>query len=414
MVIELNIILYYMFTDHLIHRSKHIWDHSSSDFPPFRTVYSSREKTERESIFSEYTDKIKELQQQNREAPVKTDTTAFFSALGKFMKNVYGYDDDSLSIIMHPDFIQCTKQFYRDAQIFDNLLKSGEIYQALRNVWIMNGLQLLMGQKVGLSPSIFAYSLLYPYTDNLLDDPSVPENEKLAFNKRLQERLQGKSTMDNTHPEQKISSLIARIEEQFPRTDYSLLHQSLLAIHHAQIRSLDLLGKNHSLSPDEILTISFDKGGSSVLADGFLVSGVLNPMIQQFFFGFGVWLQLADDLQDMKEDLLSGTHTLFTYRKDPEYLVELTNRTFHFGRNVLDEIKFCPAEINIRFKEVILHSIELLMIQYIGLNHSSFPSGYCAEIEQFSPVSFRFLRETRKKGTPAKLKIISQLVDMQL
>jgi len=216
--------------------------------------------------------------------------------------------------------------------------------------------------------------------------------------------------MHDLLPEQKISSLVERIEKQFPRSDYSLLHQSILAIHHAQTRSLDLLGKNNALSRDEILSISFDKGGSSVLADGFLVSGVLNPEIQQFFFGFGVWLQLADDLQDIKEDLLSGTHTLFTCVKDPEYLVELTNRTFNFGRNVLEEIKFCPAEINIRFKEVILQSIDLLMIQYIGLNHSSFPSGYCAEIEKFSPVSFRFLRETRKKGTPSKLKIISQLV----
>jgi hypothetical protein len=402
-----------MFTEHFIQRSKNIWDHSPSDFPLFKTAYSSHEKRIREDIFTEYNAKFKEFQQQNRETAGKTDIHVFFGALKKFMKNVYNYSDDALAIVMHPDFIESTKQFYREAHIFDSRLKNEEIYQALRNVWIMDGLQLLMGQKVALTPSILAYSLLYPYTDNLLDDPSIPANDKIAFNRRLQDRLQGLSEMENGYQEMKISALIGRIEEQFPRNAYADLHQSLQAIHQAQIRSLALSDKNQSLSHDEILSISFDKGGSSVLADGFLVSGIPEPLVQHFFFCFGVWLQLADDLQDIKEDILSGTQTLFTHTKDPKYLVSLTNRTFHFGRSILEDIKFCPADINIRFKEVILHSLELLMIQCIGLNHTFFPSDFCAEIEQFSPVSFRFLRENRKKGTPAKLKIISQLVEMR-
>ncbi len=35
-------------------------------------------------------------------------------------------------------------------------------------------LQLLLGIPVRVTPAIFAYSMLYPYGDNCLDDPAIP------------------------------------------------------------------------------------------------------------------------------------------------------------------------------------------------------------------------------------------------
>jgi hypothetical protein len=47
---------------------------------------------------------------------------------------------------------------------------------------------------------------------------------------------------------------------------------------------------------DKILPISFFKGGTSVLADAFLVKGNLNIKEMHFAFAYGSFLQLLDDL----------------------------------------------------------------------------------------------------------------------
>ncbi len=147
-----------------------------------------------------------------------------------------------------------------------------------------------------------------------------------------------------------------------------------------------------------------------MLADGYLVAGDLSLPMQQFLFGYGVWLQLADDIQDMKEDLQSGTMTLFSANGATGNLVGKVNRTFHFGRKIMDDIKYCPEETCDQFCKVILHSIEIMLIQSAGLQGRYFPKNYLNSLEEFSPVGFRFLRESRKKGTPGRFRLVSQLI----
>ena len=71
-----------------------------------------------------------------------------------------------------------TATFLDEALAFNPSFELGDLYQALRNVWIMNSQQLFRGSPIVYSPSIFAYSMLYPYTDNALDDRSTgPKRE---------------------------------------------------------------------------------------------------------------------------------------------------------------------------------------------------------------------------------------------
>jgi hypothetical protein len=67
-------------------------------------------------------------------------------------------------------FLEATTAFARMARRFDPAITSAEIYQAARNVWTANFLQLLLGMPVRVTPAIFAYSMLYPYSDNYLDE----------------------------------------------------------------------------------------------------------------------------------------------------------------------------------------------------------------------------------------------------
>ncbi|HPT32897.1 MAG TPA: hypothetical protein PLW67_13695, partial [Prolixibacteraceae bacterium] len=267
-----------------------IWNSSSGEFPVFGIQYPPAVQTGRETLFQGYQDKFKRKQEEWKKAGKRPETAGFFSAFRKFMSEIYDYSDEALSIIMHPDMVEVSRAFFEKARLFDPSLKKDEIYQAMRNVWIMNGLQLLLGKKVEITPSIMAYSLLYPYSDNILDDAELSNAEKVAFSKRFESRLAGKGAMAANSRENKISALVGMIEEQFPRALYPEVHGSLMAIHRAQTQSLQLSGAKAELTDEEILRISFDKGGCSVLADGYLVAGTLPEEISRFFYGYGVWL----------------------------------------------------------------------------------------------------------------------------
>ena len=398
-----------METMHLVDHFSEIWNNASDGFPVFTTSYPQSEKREREIHFSGYTDRFRELRKEGDTKSI--DSEKFFRGLRSFMKKVYDYSDETLDLITDPAMINASRDFYREARAFDPSLKREEIYQAMRNAWIMNGLQLMLGLPVRLTPSILAYSLLYPYSDNLIDDPSVTAREKADFSRRFECCLIGKGNMDHSAREQAIQALVEMICKEYPRDSFPEVHHSLLAIHRAQTQSLRLSGYSCRPDPGEILRISFEKGGTSVLTDGYLVAGHLSPEISQFFFGYGVWLQLADDIQDLDEDLADGTLTLFSAPENRTSLPELTNRTFHFGRAVMEDIKYCKDGVSKEFGKVILKSIELMLLQAAGLSSRFFPSDYRHRLEEFSPLGFDYLLETRKKGSPGRITLITSLID---
>lgn len=49
-----------------------------------------------------------------------------------------------------------------------------------------NCIQVLLGIGISVTPSVFAYSMLYPYTDNFLDAGKVSERQKRETNDRLE------------------------------------------------------------------------------------------------------------------------------------------------------------------------------------------------------------------------------------
>ena len=91
---------------------------------------------------------------------------------------------------MELKFSAVTDEFVRRAYDFDPNIGDEEVYQASRNVLIMNSIQMYLGKEICLTPSVFAYSMLYPYTDNYLDALDVDIQMKEA-NDRLLLRLNG-------------------------------------------------------------------------------------------------------------------------------------------------------------------------------------------------------------------------------
>ena len=228
-------------------------------------------------------------------------------------KRILRLVDLPLEAVYDARFLDSTRRFLQAARDFDPGLSIASAYQALRNVWIMNSLQFDLGLPVEHTDAVFAYSMVYPYLDNVLDDASTSETEKLALAGQAQGLARGRRPRLRTRRERRNSlSLVELIERRYASPDFPGVYRSLLAIYNAQVKSLLQQRPGSAFSPDDILAISLEKGGTSVLADGYLVAGGLEPADEEFCFGFGTFLQLADDLQDIAEDSRGGHRTLFS------------------------------------------------------------------------------------------------------
>ena len=339
------------------------------------------------------------------------------------------------SIIPNPDlakqfidpFAKMARAFMTAAYQFDPNLKPADIRQALRNLWTAGSLQLILKQAPHSSPAIFAYSLLYPYTDNYLDDSSIPLSIKNELNQKFQNRLSGEAFSCENSYERVLDQLVGLIENQFPRQKYPDVYRSLMAIHQAQTTSL--LFQLHRTSPYErdILGISFKKGGCSVLADGYLVNGDLNEAEAAFCFGYGVFLQLVDDLRDAGTDSQNGQMTIFSQLASKWPLDRLTNRTIHFSRMILKLLD--PFETELKnsqvpgstpvLKELIRNSVTFLILEAISRNQNLYSKNYLNQISAYTPFRLTYFRKLKSKlakiesgipgGTLLRFALISQI-----
>ena len=297
-------------------------------------------------------------------------------------------------LLFADDFFAASVAFAREARAFDPDLPDESLGQALRNVWIGNSLQLRLGLAVALGPGLFAYSMLYPLTDNLLDDPALDGRAKRAFNDRFGRRLAGLPVRPEGAAEAAVFELVRRIEAQFRRDAFPEVHESLLAIHAGQTRSLAQQDDPRLRDP-ELLAISFEKGGSSVLADAYLVAGQVRPGDERFAFGYGTFLQLLDDLQDVAADLEAGHQTVFTRAARRGVLDEHAARLGSFIDRVLDAEPLTGFEAGDR-RDLIRRNCRALLVAAIAEQPRRFSRRFRRTLERGWPFSFGAMRRLRR------------------
>jgi len=308
-----------------------------------------------------------------------------------------GWPDGYRRLLLGDQFYESALAFVREARVFDPRLSLEHVGQALRNVWIGNSFQMLLDRPVELRPGLFAYSLLYPVTDNWLDDRRVSSAAKGAFNDRLGQRLAGVFVRPADDRDAAVAQLVARIEDEFPRDRLPSVYASLLAIHDAQVRSLAQQG-GIGLVDANLLDISFRKGGSSVVADLHLVADVVLPLEERFAFGYGVCLQLLDDLQDVEADLAAEHETLFTRAARRGPLDEPTARLAHFLDTVLlRNGRFDGPSFTDRI-DLIRRNCLTLLVGSVAENPTRFTRRFRRDLERRWPVSLRSHRRLRRRA----------------
>ena len=384
-----------------------VWENSPHEMPAFKRAFSQDEKFERESNFESFQKKIRELQSLKNAQQFKSNPgESFFPMFKGFLETVFDFDKEHLNIILSDEFKNVSKDFFNKARVLGPELKPVNIYQGLRNVWIMNGIQLMMQVPVKITPSVFAYSMIYPYSDNLLDDPNITAEEKQQFSKRFNERLHDKNIVPQSFTEKQLFKLVAMFEDEYPRNSFPKVYESLYAIQQGQTNSLKLI-KQDDISDAEIINICFEKGGASVLADGYLVAGKMTQQQEKALFGYGIYLQLLDDIQDLKEDLSADLKTMFSC-VEKHKLGEFVNKTINFGRTVLQEMRCFKGAANGEFLDLMNRSIEMMIIESVGLNNSWYSEKYLTELEKYSPLHFGFVRKKRTESKSQRFAVFQK------
>ncbi len=286
-----------------------------------------------------------------------------------FIRQSLGLEEDHLEMILRRKFIDVASRFVAEAHRYDPTLTDADIYQASRNVMSMNFMQLLLGLPVELTPAVFAYSLLYPYSDNILDNPSILPEEKKTFGVWFLSVLQDEDPAPRNERERRIREMISLVERQYPRKKFPMVYESMLAIHSAQSRSLGLMQGSVSPYEKDVLGLSFEKGGASVLGDGYLVAGELSDWQRRFMFGYGCFTQLMDDVEDIRSDSEAGIATVFTQSAGKWKLDGVTNRLFHFGEGVFSQMERFPGEDAAMLRSLVWTCIQPALIGSLIRSH---------------------------------------------
>ncbi len=377
-----------------------LWRSASEEPPPLGKRFGRRQKRAFERELSDLVGKLAD--ERTRTAfldgslgPERLEDMA--AALRPTFKSLLERIGLPLDKVYDARFVDATRRFIGQARDFDPRLGLDSAYQAMRNVWIMNSLQFDLGLPVEPTEAVFAYSMVYPYLDNVLDDGRVSEGDKLALAAKLRDWLEGEDRPADRPPEDKLRALVGLMERSFPRAAFPGVSGSLRAIHNAQVKSLLQQRADAASSPDDILAISLEKGGTSVLADGYLVAGALAPSDEEFCFGFGTFLQLADDLQDVAEDARRGHRTVFSAQAGRTPLDATAARLENYLSAVLERARREATPRRAALCDAIAGGMTLMFREAAGKHRRYFGGAFVRRAGRGFPVRFSYLEKLRRR-----------------
>jgi hypothetical protein len=266
-----------------------------------------------------------------------------------------------------------------------------DIGQALRNYIVYAMFKVIHQTKTGFSMAGFGYSMLYPFTDNYIDNTKNSPEDKSEYNTLIRDKIAGREIHPRTIHQQKTCDLLQAIESEYPRDQitpaFHLLHMML----EAQENSLRQQHRGVLLSEEERLDISLYKGGISVLIDRFFVRKELTEEDILMYLGLGFFLQLADDLQDIGSDSRQGYQTLLTVDVSPDKEEKLVNKMLHLVHNTMGSFE---AENNLFKNFVLANCYQLVYTSVIG-SREFFSKEYLDRIEKHLPVSCAFYERVK-------------------
>lgn len=370
------------------------WQFAKATSPDFLTVINKEKKIENEESITIFSNNFKEQLNHFTRNPFMKK---------KWRKNTLGMfhdflNSESILFIRHSmkqesflSFQEELKDFLRHVRQFAPELSMEGIGQAIRNYIVYAMFNELNELQPHFNMAAFGYSMLYPFTDNYIDSEHYSLTEKNFYNQLIRNTIEGKKVHPNSTHQKKTCELLKAIELHYPRDSHSSIYMLLLMMLDAQEYSIIQQSKEHQLSYEERLYISIYKGGTSVLIDRFFVKRELSQEDLIFYFGFGFFLQLADDLQDIKEDIEQGNQTIFTLDLHNKKLEHVVNKMFQFIHRITNSYQ-TKNEV---FKDFILNNCYQLIFSSVLKSNEFFTKEYLHNLEPYFPITFSFLESMK-------------------
>ena len=158
-----------------------VWNACAALPAPAGTRYSLAEQLVREAAYDEGMEAVER-------AAARTHA---IDAFGRFSATALNLSGEATQLLTN-EFLPVGTELISWARQFDPSLGMPDIIQACRNAWTACGMQPLLGLRVHLTPAIFGYSMLYPYSDNFLDERGVSTEEKIEFSRALPAAFAGR------------------------------------------------------------------------------------------------------------------------------------------------------------------------------------------------------------------------------
>ncbi|MEG1254942.1 hypothetical protein [Clostridium sp.] len=378
---------------------RNIWWSMSTNLklPLKATSYLKKKKMEKrfENLLNEMVDTIESFPKEESERILwKARGNRIFQEL---IEQEESFKLGTLDENMKKQFFESTKTFINKCKEFDKDIPYSDIGQAMRNVWIVNILQKVIGMDITFTMAIFGYSMLYPYTDNYLDDVKVSMKDKKEFNNRFYKRLSGEDVKPKNPHEAQVFSLVSCIEKTFDRNKYAKVFEGLLLIHQCQVNSLTQQEGMSNPYERDMLDISIEKGGASVIVDGYLINGDLTRDEEVFTYGYGFLLQLCDDLQDVKIDYKNQHMTIMSQLAGKYDLDTVVNKLINLTVYVIDEANCFKGENNLELKKLIKDNCLLMIIFAIAMSREYFSKEYVKEISKYLPFTLSYIDNMKEK-----------------
>lgn len=278
-------------------------------------------------------------------------------------------------------------EFLRHVRIFAPELSFEGIGQATRNYIVYAMFKQMNDLKYGFNIACFGYSMLYPFTDNYIDSNQFSDSEKAEYNQIIRDKINGKMVHPNSDHQRKTCELLEAIESAYDRDCDSTIFALLTMILDAQKDSMRQQNAETRLTLDERLNISLYKGGVSVLIDQYFAKNEFSEEELNFYLSFGFFLQLVDDLQDIKEDYKQGNQTIFTLNLHCDETEKIVNRMLHFIYQITNSYQAA----NKAFLDFLQANCYQLVYLSLADSKEFFSKEYLDKIETFSLVTYPFL-----------------------
>ncbi len=298
--------------------------------------------------------------------------------------------------VLFHEFEKETKHFIDRVRGFDADLNAGQIWQAMRNYFIYAMIVEMQGERQNAANPILAYSLLYPYTDNYIDDKTTTKEEKERYNRMIARKLKGEPVLVQSALEEKTCRLLDMIGDAYEGEAKKKVIGTLLQLLEAQ--NYSIRQQKAGISEDEILGISIWKGSTSVLADYLFATQDWREKEEGFYLRFGFLLQLVDDLQDMEEDKKEGSHTMMIKAAEQKRLEGQVNRLLWF---IWDTVRaFEPR--NPGLKGFVLKNCVEITLLSVAMSAQHFLKEYIKALEPYLPLSVEFIKKMKKQQKKGK------------